>query len=75
MDNLSKKSAHCDFICRESRDLDTESLIKLGFLVYEFDDTKIKDCPDGCRILLNDLPEDILKQMARFIQNQLELYK
>lgn len=70
---LPDPNYYCEFICQESRDLDIDSLIKLGSIVYEYNPDKIKDCPDGCRILLDDLPEDILKQMSIFIQNQLEM--
>ena len=73
METPIDKISYAEFICRECIHLDDESLVKLGSIIFNEDPDKINDCPDGCRILLDDLPIDILKQMTTFIKNQLQI--
>lgn len=73
MSEINNKKMYMEFICCESRDLDQDSMIQIMSIIHNTHPDQIKKCPDGSRIVLNNLSIDVLKKLYTFIKNQLNI--
>ena len=62
-----------EFIEREIKDLDEETQINFGKIVYQANPANVTKCTDGSRIFLNRLPEDLIQTLYNFVKNQIDI--
>jgi hypothetical protein len=67
------KRSNMEFIEREIKDLDEDTQIKFGQLVYSAKPEYVTKCTDGSRIFLNRLPEELIQTLYNFVKNQIDM--
>jgi hypothetical protein len=60
------------YIEQEIKDLDSDTMIKFGTMVYNTFPELVKSCPDGIRIHLNNISEEWLLKLYVFVRDSVE---
>lgn len=59
-------------IVRDAINLDKDDKIQVMLMVRRYDSKLINFNVDGCRIILNRLPEEVIKEIHNFIKYKLQ---
>jgi len=73
MENKNPSKIDCmAYIEQEMKDLDSETMINFGSMVYSAFPELVKVCPDGIRIHLNSINEEWIIKLYWFVRNSIE---
>lgn len=64
--------AEIDFILSESKNLSVQDRIEILTIIQQYGNNYIIEKKDGCRILLNKLPSEIVLRIYDYMRRKLE---